>query len=118
MKKIKNIWFKIIERIKYWFFYRPIIRKMLKSKGVVNKTTLNRFTYTVYRNVLLNKRMMEIEKKNLSNFNFIDEQTTPKFTNRLREIFNSDEYDVTASITDIPYIDEINKNNENQNTTS
>lgn len=33
MNKIKKYWLKLLMWFKYWFFYRPLIRKLLKSKG-------------------------------------------------------------------------------------
>lgn len=76
MKKIKEFWLKIVRWFKYWFFYRPIIRKILRSKGVDEKRMLNHFTYVIYKSILLNKRMMNIEENNfikmieLANNNF------------------------------------------------
>ncbi len=67
MKKIKEIWNKIKKWFKYWFFYRPLIKKLLESKGFskkwgYNKSKRNHFIDVIYNSILLNERMMKLEK--------------------------------------------------------
>lgn len=65
MNKIKKYWLKLLMWFKYWFFYRPLIRKLLKSKGVQEKRKLEHFTCAIYKSILLNKKMMDVEETNL-----------------------------------------------------
>jgi hypothetical protein len=124
MKKIKEIWNRIKKWIKYWFFYRPLIKKLLTSKGLTNKSKRNYFIDAIYESILLNERMMELEKNDNNIFTHIKkkdfeelEKVDPKIIER-NIALNMLNYNI-QSIDEIQNINLENKEkNEDQNTGS
>ncbi len=75
IKKIKEFFLlhfyqePIIKKIRdfflFHFYYKPIIKKILRRYKRIPPHLKKKYIYVLYRSVLLNKRMLDVELENL-----------------------------------------------------
>ncbi len=115
MKKIKDFWNRIKKWFRYWFFYRPLIKRLLKSKGVSNRSRRNHFIDIIYQSIYLNERMMGIDKDKIKKLEeLLDFDKYGEFS--YRHIKNDNPFDnCSAQNPEQLDINESEKKDEDQN---